>query len=264
MTAYAAGTFCWPELGTTDAQAATTFYTKLFDWTVNSMPMPGGSYNMLKLDDKDVGALYSLHGEQLKAGFPPNWLSYIAVDDVDATTSKVKANGGKVLVEPMDVKPDGKTLIGRMAAFQDPEGASFAVWKAGIHQGAGVVDEPGSRAWTELLTRDLTAARKFYTAVFGWSCEAVDMPSGPYTLIKNQGSLNGGMMKMPKEAGEAPASWTIYFAVDDCDASAKKAASLGGKVVVPPTDIPTVGRMAWIQDPQGAVFVVIKMDPPAS
>lgn len=265
MTAYAAGTFCWPELGTTDTKSATAFYTKLLDWTAVEMPLPGGStYTMLKKGDKDVSALYPLMEDQVKNGVPPHWLSYVAADDVDAVVAKVKANGGTVLVDPMDVNPDGKTLIGRMAAIQDPTGAAFALWQAGTHAGATLVNEPGSLCWNELMTRDLDTAKKFYTAVLDWSCEDVDMPSGKYTLVKNNGNLNGGMMTMPEQAGDAPPHWLVYFAVDDCDARADKATSLGAKILMPSMSVPTVGRIAVLQDPQGAVFAIIKLEQPAS
>ncbi len=66
-------------------------------------------------------------------------------------------------------------------------------------------------------------------------------------------------MKIPKEWGQTPPSWLIYFAVTDCDATAKKAGGLGGGTIVPPTDIPDAGRFAVLRDPQGAVFAIYKM-----
>jgi predicted enzyme related to lactoylglutathione lyase len=263
MTKYVAGTFCWPELGTSDTAGARKFYGGVFDWTTVDMPIPGGDpYTMINKGEAAVGALYALFEEQKKHGVPSHWLSYVATDDVNATVEKVNANGGKVLMGPMDVKPDGTNLVGRTAVIQDPEGAAFAVWEAGTHCGASLVNEPGSLCWNELMTRDVPRAKKFYSAVFGWTAQDMDMPTGPYTVVMVGERPNGGFMTMPREAGEAPPHWMIYFAVDDCDARQRKAESLGGKTVVPPFDVPEVGRLSVIQDPQGATFAILKLANP--
>ena len=91
-------------------------------------------------------------------GQPPAWTTYVSVEDADASIDKVKAAGGTVFVEPMDVLD-----VGRMAVFADPTGAAAAVWQPRRHIGAGLVNEPGALAWNELTTRD-TAAAKSSTA----------------------------------------------------------------------------------------------------
>jgi predicted enzyme related to lactoylglutathione lyase len=73
---------------------------------------------------------------------------------------------------------------------------------------------------------------------------------------------NAGMMKIREEWGDMPSNWSVYFAVEDCDASAKKVKSLGGTVLMPPSDIPRVGRFAAVQDPQGAYLTVIQLANP--
>jgi predicted enzyme related to lactoylglutathione lyase len=259
MTAYAAGTFCWPELGTTDQSAAIEFYKKLFGWTTVDMPLPDGVYSMIKLGKDDVGAAYQLMPDMVKQGVPPNWLAYIAVDDVDAAAKKVAANGGTVVMGPMDVKPDGKHLIGRMAVVQDPEKASFGLWQAGSHIGATLVNEPGTLTWNELMTHDAKAAKKFYTAVFGYGVSEMDMGDMIYTVLKVGDRQSGGIMPIPAEMKGMPANWMTYFAVDDVDKRAKIATSAGGKIVGEPHDVPGVGRFAMLQDPQGAMFSILKM-----
>ena len=92
-------------------------------------------------------------------------------------------------------------------------------------------------------------AAKFYTQLFGWKTEA--MPGGmPYTLFKQDGKMVGGLMGRPHE--QVPPHWLAYVKVENVDSSAKKASDLGAKTIMPPTDIPTVGRIAVIQDPEGA------------
>ena len=69
-------------------------------------------------------------------------------------------------------------------------------------------------------------------------------------------------MKIMPEMGPVPPNWLPYFTVEDCDATANKAKATGGKLFMPPTDIPNVGRFSVIQDPQGATFAIIKLTGP--
>lgn len=249
------GTFCWVELGTTDQNAAKAFYSELFGWSVNDVPMgPDGVYTMFQLNGKDVGAAYQQGQDQISQGVPPNWLSYIAVENANDAATAITAAGGTVIMGPFDVMD-----VGRMAVVQDPGGATFAIWQAGNGIGAQLKSENNTFCWNELATRDVEAAKTFYSTVFGWN--AVTKGDGPmtYTEIDLNGQQFGGMMKMAAEWGEMPSHWMVYFAVADCDASVQKVESLGGKVCVPPTDIPNTGRFAVLQDPQGAFFSVIQL-----
>ena len=81
-------------------------------------------------------------------------------------------------------------------------------------------------------------------------------------MFMNRERPAGGMFEIQKEWGEVPPNWVVYFAVDDCDASAEKATSLGAKVLSPPTDVPEIGRFSVLQDPHGAAFAIIKLEIP--
>lgn len=254
-TQHAPGTFCWPELATTDQPGAKTFYTRLFGWEFTDSEMgPGEVYTMLKIGGRDVGALYNMRKEEREHGVPPHWNSYVAVANADQSAAKAKSLGGTLMAEPFDVMD-----LGRMAIIQDPTGAMFCIWQAKKHTGAGVLGEVGSLCWTELMTTDAGKARPFYTGLFGWKAE--DKPMGPmtYTVFKNGEVPAGGMMQITKDMGPVPSNWMVYFDVSDCDATVAKATSLGAKVNVPPMDIPEVGRFAMLIDPQGAYFAVIKL-----
>jgi len=96
----------------------------------------------------------------------------------------------------------------------------------------------GAFSWCELMTTDVAAARKFYGALFGWEMEDFPMPEMTYTVVKAGGNGIGGIMKMPAQAGPMPPCWGTYVTVNDVDGIAKKAQTLGGKIIVPPTDIP--------------------------
>ncbi|MGH7563035.1 MAG: VOC family protein [Gemmatimonadota bacterium] len=120
----------------------------------------------------------------------------------------------------------------------------------------------GRFVWYELMTTDLQAAQSFYTDVIGWSTAPFEQSEVPYTLWMNGEAPVGGVMALPQEACDqgAPPHWMAYFAVDDVDGTAKKAAKLGGKVVVEPRDIPDVGRFAILHDPQGASIAIYRSE----
>ncbi len=121
----------------------------------------------------------------------------------------------------------------------------------------------GAFSWSELLTSDLDAAREFYTKLFGWSSKQMPMPSGAYTTFQVGDDSVGGMMKIPEQAAGMPPMWGVYVTVRDVDATIEQIEALGGKVLMAPWDIPGVGRMAVLQDPQGASFSVITYSMPA-
>ena len=87
-------------------------------------------------------------------------------------------------------------------------------------------------------------------------------PAGQYTIFKNGDRGAGGMYKITPDMEAMPPMWWGYFAVDDCDASAARTSELGGEVMIPPKDIPGVGRFAIINDPQGAAVAFIKLNNP--
>jgi predicted enzyme related to lactoylglutathione lyase len=125
---------------------------------------------------------------------------------------------------------------------------------------------PGAFSWNELMTSDPEAALAFYTALLGWRTQKMPMPGGDYHVVKVGDVSVGGVMAIPAEAkaGGMPPNWGSYVTVADVDATARTAVELGGKVVHGPQDIPGVGRMAVIVDPQGAALSVICYSQPAA
>jgi predicted enzyme related to lactoylglutathione lyase len=241
---YEPGMFSWIELATNDAAASKAFYTSLFGWDAKDMPIPDGVYTILQKNGHDLGALY-----QTKE-IPPNWATYITVENADDAAKKATDLGATIVAPPFDVMD-----IGRMALVADPQGATFALWQAKKHIGATIRDEANTLCWNELMTSDVEGSRAFYKSLFGWNLRV----SAEYTEIDVGQRPSGGMMQMPNDMRGMPSSWTPYFAVDDCDAIVAKAKSLGAQVYVPPTDMPHVGRFAVLADPQGAAFDVIKL-----
>jgi predicted enzyme related to lactoylglutathione lyase len=117
----------------------------------------------------------------------------------------------------------------------------------------------GTFCWNELATKDWGAAKKFYTELLGWQIQESNSAGMAYNEIVVGGKHIGGIYQMMPEQGDAPSQWMSYVAVDDVDAKAKLAAELGGKICVPPTDIPNVGRFCVITDPTGATFSLVKL-----
>jgi predicted enzyme related to lactoylglutathione lyase len=233
---YAPGTFCWVDLGTTDAEGAQAFYARLFGWEVEAMPVGGGqTYSMARLGGRDVAAIYEQGAEERAAGVPPHWSSYISVVDVDEVAARVAGLGGRLLAEPFDVLDSGRTAV-----VQDPTGAIVSLWQADRHIGARLVNDPGSLTWNDLATPDPAAAAAFYEAL-------------EYSTIANEGAPNGGI----RLERELPPHWLPYFTAASIEGTAAEAREAGGQVLAEGVEVPA-GRLAIILDPQGAPFAIFE------
>jgi uncharacterized protein len=281
---YMPGVPCWVDTSQPDPKAATGFYGDLFGWEFEDrMPAgSGGHYYIATRRGLEVAAVSSQpEGSPSTSG----WNTYIWVDSADDAAAKVKRAGGNVLMDPFDVLE-----AGRMAVCSDPSGAVFSVWQAKKHRGAQLVNETNTWNWSDLNTGDPQGAAAFYGAVFGWETKPVDF--GPFQgmMLYLPGYAeflelrDPGLRKRHADVGapegfsdaigwinsmtsdhfpdDVPPHWGITFAVDDADATAERAAALGGEVLVPPFDAGVV-RIAVLRDPQGAMFAVNKYNPPS-
>ena len=197
------------------------------------------------------------------------WNTYIWVEDADEAVAKARQAGASVLSEPFEVMD-----AGRMAVLSDPQGAVFCVWQAREHKGARIVNEPGSLNFNVLNTRDPEAAKPFYRALFGWT--TLDLGSGEFWTLRAYGDyleeltpgtrdrtaefgaagfedVVAAITQIPGDDPDTPAHWSVTFSTDDADATAAKAAELGGRVLVAPVDAP-YSRLTVLSDPQGATF----------
>ena len=251
--------FVWHDLMTTDVDAAKAFYGELFGWKYRGDDKD--PYTHILAGDRDIGGMLkhdASHG-------PPFWMGYVSSDDVDATLAAVKQSGGRVYSPKRTIEK-----VGDFAVTGDPSGAAFAPFKftGKSEPETNARPAPWTFCWDELLSSDPAAAAKFYSNVFGWGPESVEMgPMGTYTLFKRTGvkdEMNadknaGGMIKLPP--GVPQSSWLTYVGVDNVDAIAAKTTRLGGKVMSAPADIPNVGRFAVLIDPQNAAFAVLAPAP---
>lgn len=257
-TGYKHGVPSWVDLGTTDVEGAKAFYSGLFGWTFEDLPMDMGmAYTMFSKDGKAVAGGGPLPQEIAARGEPSRWQSYINVDSVDETVAKVEAAGGGVMIPAMDVMTSG-----RMAFITDPAGGAIGLWQAGDHIGAELVNETGALTWNELMTDDPTTVQQFFADAIGWDAQIEEIPQGDYTFFKVGDDMIAGMMQKTPDMGQVPNYWNIYFGVADCESDAARITELGGTVIAQPFDT-QVGKIAVVQDPQGAVFSIIQPNQPS-
>lgn len=149
--------------------------------------------------------------------------------------------------------------------------------------GAEIVNQPGALNFNDLNTRDPEVAKAFYGSVFGWGTLDTGGESAMWTLPgygEHLERLDPGVRRRHAESGAPPGftdvvatltpigegevrtapHWGVSFSVADADATAERAAELGGEVLVPPFDVPWV-RMTVISDPQGATFTASQFTP---
>ncbi len=246
---YDHGVPSWVDLNTPNVAKASEFYGKLFGWKIDVGPPEAGGYAIASLRDRPVAGI----GPQ-QTPAPPIWTTYVNVDDADLVVKKAQENGGTVFVEPFDVMD-----AGRIAMFADPLGAVIALWQPNNHKGAGIVNEPNTYSWSELLTTDVEIAKRFYKAVFDWDTKTAGEGPGAYTEWKVGERSVGGMMLKPAEMpAEVPPHWSVYFAVEDAAAAVAQIEKLGGSIIMPPRDIEP-GIFAVVADAQGAVFQIIQL-----
>ena len=243
----------WIDLASSDPAASHDFYANLFGWQIQVSPDPQyGGYAQAMIGGEDVAGI----GPKMMPEAPTAWSVYIWTPDAEALAQKVQAAGGKVIAPPMQVGEQGK-----MAVFQDPSGAYISAWQPAMMEGGLTDGRPGTLGWAELNSRGVDAAVAFYQTIFGWSTKTSPMGEGlpPYVEFLAGGESVAGAAEMnPMVPAQVPSHWLVYFAVDDVDASFKKAIAGGAGAMTAPRDFPG-GRLAIVTDPQGAAFGLLKM-----
>jgi uncharacterized protein len=253
ITHHAPGSFCWLELFTTDQDAAKQFYSSLFGWSINDQAMgPGQIYTIFNLEGRNAASATSMNQQMRDRGVPPHWMLYICTQSADDTGAKAQQSGGRVLAPVLDVSD-----FGRMAMLRDPAGANFRIWQPKQHSGTGITGVPGTLCWADLMTPDPPAAAAFYSGVFGWEVTPGQDNSG-YLHVKNGPDFIGGIPPVAQRPPNVPPHWMLYFLVDDCDVSANQAQALGATLLIAPMTIEKVGRIAIVDDPQGAGFALFQ------
>lgn len=239
------GTPCWVDLAVDDFDKGTAFYSRLLGWEVQRGPAEFGGYSVCTKDGRSAaGLMPKMDPSQQTA-----WTVYLAVEDIDACLAKVRDNGGQVMSEAMDVGD-----MGRMALFADPGGAFTGLWQGGSHTGFQLANEPGSVTWNENYSRDWERNREFYTAVFGYTYDDIDMEGMEYATISVGGQMVGGIGQIaPPLPQDTPPHWSVCFKVDDADGALALVRDMGGAVLQEGEDT-EYGRLGMAADDQGATF----------
>lgn len=249
------GSFCWWSLMTKDVEKANDFYQKLFDWTLSEMEMPGEEPSTIyNAGNGGFGNPVSLEKD---FPAPSHWIPFITVENVDETCKQVEKIGGKVCVPAFDIP-----TVGRSAVITDPLGAAFHLFTPeNNEENLNMIGNgPGEVCWMELMVDDPTPLLPFYGDLFGWNfSEPMAMNGGEYTSFQINGEGVGGFLKRPPNVPAMPPVWMNYFAVANVDTWAEKAATLGGKIVMPKTEIPETGYFALIEDPTGAMSYLFEL-----
>jgi predicted enzyme related to lactoylglutathione lyase len=240
------GKFVWHEQVSSDPKQAQGFYTQLFGWGTEAMSVGEMDYTMFASGGQNQGGFATA----MEGAPPPHWLSHVRVENVDETIETAKSAGGKLAAGPFEMGE-----VGRMAILADPQGAFISVYQP---EREGPVPE-GVFVWDELGTSDADGAQRFYEQVFGWTTSDMGAEYGGYRVFNRGETGIAGLMQLPDAS--TPPHWQPYVAVDDPDKTTAKAKELGGSALAEPMDVPKVGRIAVLSDPQGAVFGIIKPDP---
>ena len=245
-TPWPAGAPAWLDVTTPDLDAAKEFYAGLLGWTFTAGYEEFGGYCLAEVDGLAAAGM-----APAMEGVPPMWTLYFASEDTRATAEAVKAAGGSLLSDVMDIGDSGTMVVAA-----DPAGAAFGVWQAKDMSGYAVYNEPGGLAWEDLRSSDPDASKAFYADVLGWDLHPL-AEAGPdyatFHLAGDEAPLGGvgGMMGMDG----FPSHWIVYFGVADVDAAVGYVEAHDGHLLSPGFDTP-FGRMAAVTDPWGASFWV--------
>lgn len=240
------GKFVWHEQVSPDPKQAQDFYTQLFGWDVEVFKPGEADYPMISSGGQSHGGF----GKALEGAPPPHWLSHVRVESVEETVEKAKSAGGKLAAGPFEMAE-----VGRIAIVADPQGAYVSAYQP---EGDALASE-GVFVWDELGTTDADGAQRFYAEVFGWTTSDMGPEYGGYRVFNRGETGIAGFMQL--QDASVPPHWHPYVAVEDPDATTAKAKELGGAALMEPMDVPKVGRLAVLRDPQGATFGIIRPDP---
>lgn len=248
---YREGQFVWRELMTRDVAKARAFYGELLGWTSQEMPMPTGAYTLFKSGEMMVGGAMALP-DDVQA--PPAWMSYVSVANVDDTLKAAAESGGNVLVPAMDI-PN----VGRFAVIADPTGGVLGLLRNATTDGpAPGMPGVGTFCWETLNTTDIDRAKTFYTKVIGWTGGS---GMGNMLIFKAGETMVADVEPAPPGV---PSHWLLHVVVEKLEASREKAEALGGKVMVPCIEVPTIGRMSIVVDPTGAAISLFEAAAPSA
>jgi len=240
------GTVVWYDLLVEDGTAVLGFYQELFGW--ETVRHRDGGWVVLHHGRLIAGiSEISSSDPDLDEGM---WIVGIAVGDIEAAAAKAASLGAEVDLEPAELPG-----FARYAVISDLEGAPVLLVDPQTEMGGG--RGHGTFVWTELWSRDPSAAAAFYRELIGYQRQQIKVNGSPYVVFETADTRRAGLVKTPLETIEP--AWVPYIAVDRLSSTLDKVGKLGGQVVVGPNPDFSNGSVALIADPMGAAFFVYEI-----
>jgi len=244
------GRFVWRDLMTRDVAAAKRFYGDLFGWRFEDTTRGGRPYVVARAGDQPVAGLVDVSAMP-NAGV--QWLSFMSVADLDKAAASVRADGGRILVEP-------RTLaMARVAVVADPQGAPLGL--AELRQAVPDAPQPIAARffWQEYLARDTNQALAFYRRLAGYESTVTESRLGVEYHVLRQQRARAGLFQLPETATDIQPNWLPYVLIDDPAKLAERAVALGGRVLVAASPERRNGSLVVVADPGGAALALQKL-----
>ncbi len=238
-----------------------SFYSQVMGWGFEEHPSRDFDQPRIVWAQISSGLCAGMQGPRessLDEDLSASWHVFLAVEDSDAIAQKSSELGGGVSMEPFEVE-GGITKVG---AITDLDGTTIGIIQHNRDVAAAKA-EPGAMQWCELLTPNGQALTDFFAELLDVGIEPIEMPDGStYSVIMSGGERVAGIGAMPTTLTDRGigTSWVVYFNVVNVDTTVERALALGAELPDPPWEATGIGRIAWLFDPQGALFAVMTPD----
>jgi hypothetical protein len=252
------GKFVWADLFTSDPAVARGFYAGMFGWTAATVDRATfwgvRHYVVLSAGGRPVAGIVKRPARKADE-IHGRWVGYVSVPDVARSLAAAISGGGRVLSPTKALAARGTQAI-----FADPDGASLGLMHSTSGDPGEYLPNPGDWVWAELFARDPGAASAFYHAVAGYDVIADTRAGRPGSFVLVCGGYSRASVSAVSDRPRARPAWLLFVRVENVRDAAAKAVSLGGRVLVPPSDGPTEYWRAIIADPTGAPLGIVEIE----
>jgi uncharacterized protein len=251
------GKFVWADLFTAEPAVAQTFYSGLFGWqatTIERTTKSGTRSYIVMTNGGEPVAGIGHRPSRMSDAAHGSWIGYVSVPDVARALATATAAGGRVLFPAKDLPQRGTQAI-----LVDPEGAELGVLHSSSGDPGEYATDPGDLTWAQLFASDPAAEGTFCSSVVGWESLPDTRSDRPNLFVLTSGGFSRASVAPLPPRPQAKPGWLLFFKVADVKASAAKAISLGGRVLIAPSDVPTEYWRAVIADPTGAVIGLVQL-----
>jgi predicted enzyme related to lactoylglutathione lyase len=233
---------------TRDLAQAKSFYGELFGWSFEDGQRGELPFALARMGSDAVGGIVDVSSI---ADAAPQWLSFMAVADLDRSVDLVRSEGGKVIIEPRNL-PNA-----RVAAVADPQGAPLGLAQIRRDFPDPAQPMPSHFFWQEYLARDAAKALEFYKRLAAYESTVSDTNLGVEYHVLRKTRNRAGLFQLPPTADVKP-NWLPYVLIADPGALAARVPGLGGRILVPASPERRKGSLVVIADPGGAALALQK------